>query len=130
MTLPELKESFEFLFKPDFSKIAPCIIISAIGQAFFSLSLGMGVLITYIKFGGRTLFITLDYLTNNINTPLVAVLAAIVATWICKTKSLNKELDVGNNLFSYKKSRLVISLLFLYEKITLFLQLLYTKGCT
>ncbi|WP_410497301.1 hypothetical protein [Cellulosilyticum sp. ST5] len=95
MTLPRLKESFAFLFKPDFSKIAPSIIISAIGQAFFSLSLGMGVLITYIKFGGRTLFIALDYLTNNINIPLVAVLAAIVATWICKTKSLNKELECG-----------------------------------
>lgn len=32
---------------PDFSKITPNLIFSAMGQAFFSLSLGMGALITY-----------------------------------------------------------------------------------
>lgn len=35
-----------YLF-PDFSKVTPDLILSAMGQAFFSLSLGMGALITY-----------------------------------------------------------------------------------
>ncbi|MFW6270752.1 MAG: sodium-dependent transporter [Bacillota bacterium] len=40
-------EGLTFLFKPDFSKISWQSINSAIGQAFFTLSLGMGAMITY-----------------------------------------------------------------------------------
>lgn len=223
-TLPGFKDAIIFLFKPDFAYITPSVIISAIGQAFFSLSLGMGALVTYgsyiskkenikgiacqvtiadtiialfsgllifpavftydlaptagpalifmslpqvflkmpggqifsalfflliivaavtsmismleilvtyvdektkfsrktstwlvvlaisiggliniagegplsfIKFAGMSIFETLDYLTNNITIPLVAVLTAIAATWIWKTKNLNAELEEG-----------------------------------
>ena len=45
-TLPGAKEGLSFLFKPDFSKIDGKVLISALGQGFFSLSLGMGALIT------------------------------------------------------------------------------------
>lgn len=41
------KQSFEFLFTPDFSKLNAKVIVEAIGQAFFSLSLGVGVILTY-----------------------------------------------------------------------------------
>ena len=37
----------EFLFRPDFSKITGTTVLMALGQAFFSLSIGMGTLITY-----------------------------------------------------------------------------------
>ncbi|WP_372636869.1 sodium-dependent transporter [Fodinibius sp.] len=37
----------EIYLLPDFSKVTPDLILSAMGQAFFSLSLGMGALITY-----------------------------------------------------------------------------------
>jgi len=50
VTLDGAREGVVFLFKPDFSTIgrAPAkIIIEALGQAFFSLSIGMGTLITY-----------------------------------------------------------------------------------
>ncbi len=47
VTLPGAKEGLNFLFKPDFSKVTSVTILEALGQAFFSLSLGMGVLITY-----------------------------------------------------------------------------------
>ena len=47
LTLPGAKEGLTFLFKPDFSKINGSVLIGALGQGFFSLSLGMGVLITY-----------------------------------------------------------------------------------
>lgn len=225
-TLPGFKTSLNFLFKPNFSKMTPTVIISAIGQAFFSLSLGMGALITYgsyisnkedlrklafqvsvadtiialfagllifpavftygleptagpslifislpqvflqmpfgrlfsilfflliivaamtsmvsileiiityidektkwsrktstwlavfaisiggminiagegplsgIKFAGRSIFETLDYFTNNVTIPLVAVLTAVVATWIWNTKNLNAELEIGGH---------------------------------
>ncbi|TLD83511.1 sodium-dependent transporter [Helicobacter sp. MIT 11-5569] len=40
-------DSFRFLFQPDFSKITSEVVVKAIGQAFFSLSLGVGVILTY-----------------------------------------------------------------------------------
>ncbi len=47
ITLTGAGQGLRFLFTPDFSKITPMVILEAIGQAFFSLSIGMGVLITY-----------------------------------------------------------------------------------
>lgn len=44
---PGAAVGFAEYLKPDFSMISPDLIFSAMGQAFFSLSLGMGALITY-----------------------------------------------------------------------------------
>lgn len=44
---PEAGVGLEIYLFPDFSKVTPDLILSAMGQAFFSLSLGMGALITY-----------------------------------------------------------------------------------
>ncbi len=46
-TLPNAMEGVKFLFKPDFSKVTGSTVLAALGQAFFSLSLGMGCMITY-----------------------------------------------------------------------------------
>jgi NSS family neurotransmitter:Na+ symporter len=50
ITLDGAGKGLEFLFRPDFSKLTPDSILSALGQAFFSLSLGMGCLITYASY--------------------------------------------------------------------------------
>jgi len=47
VTLPGAGRGISFLFEPDFSKITASTILEALGQAFFSLSIGMGTLITY-----------------------------------------------------------------------------------
>lgn len=47
LTLPKAPEGLRYFFHPDFSKITAETVINALGQAFFSLSLGMGILITY-----------------------------------------------------------------------------------
>lgn len=47
LSLPNASEGIAFFLNPDFSKINSDIFIRALGQAFFSLSLGMGILITY-----------------------------------------------------------------------------------
>ncbi len=47
LTLPNAMEGIKFYLIPDFSQITGKVIYSALGQAFFSLSLGMGALITY-----------------------------------------------------------------------------------
>ena len=47
ITLPNAMEGLAFYMIPDFSKITASVVYNAMGQAFFSLSLGMGALITY-----------------------------------------------------------------------------------
>lgn len=47
MTLSGFGESVEFMFNPDFSKITSSVFVEAMGQVFFSLSLGAGTIITY-----------------------------------------------------------------------------------
>lgn len=53
LTLPNSMQGVSFYLVPDFSKLTPDVIYSAIGQAFFSLSLGMGALITYGSYVSR-----------------------------------------------------------------------------
>jgi len=43
----ELGRALQFLFAPDFSKLTPSVVLAAIGQAFFSLGIGVGVMLTY-----------------------------------------------------------------------------------
>lgn len=50
LSLPKAQEGLVYFFRPDFSKVTPGVILSALGQAFFSLSLGMGILITYASY--------------------------------------------------------------------------------
>lgn len=47
ITLPGATSGLEFYLRPDFSKISWQMILAAMGQALFSLSLGMGTMITY-----------------------------------------------------------------------------------
>jgi len=47
VTLPGAQAGISFYLNPDFSKIDNKILIEALGQAFFSLSLGMGAMVTY-----------------------------------------------------------------------------------
>ena len=50
LTLPGAGKGVEYLVKPDFSKITPSVITSAMGQAFFSMSLGVGTILTYASY--------------------------------------------------------------------------------
>lgn len=47
LSLPNAMIGIKHYLVPDFSKINPSVVYSALGQAFFSLSLGMGALITF-----------------------------------------------------------------------------------
>jgi NSS family neurotransmitter:Na+ symporter len=47
VTLPGAGAGLDFYLNPDFSKIDGTVVLEALGQAFFSLSLGMGAMITY-----------------------------------------------------------------------------------
>lgn len=47
LLLPNSVKGVEFFLKPDFDKISIDVALNALGQAFYSLSLGMGILVTY-----------------------------------------------------------------------------------
>ena len=51
--LPGTRSGLEFLFKPDFSKVTRSVFLDALGQAFFSLSLGTACLCTYASYFSR-----------------------------------------------------------------------------
>lgn len=50
LTMPGAADGVAFLVKPDFSKITPRVVLSALGQAFFSLSIAIGCLATYASY--------------------------------------------------------------------------------
>ncbi len=52
ITLPNSGEGLAFLFKPDFSKITASVVLTALGLAFFKLSIGMGCMLTYGSYYG------------------------------------------------------------------------------
>src|SRR5699024_3281144 len=47
VTLPNAMEGIQFLFQPDFNKVTSHTVLEAMGQSFFTLSLGVSVMITY-----------------------------------------------------------------------------------
>lgn len=49
-SMPGSSRGLRFLLKPDFSKLTASVILNAVGQAFFSLSLAMGCLCTYASY--------------------------------------------------------------------------------
>ena len=50
LTLPGSMAGVEYMVKPDFSKLTSSSILAAMGQAFFSLSLGVGCILTYASY--------------------------------------------------------------------------------
>ncbi|MCA1031155.1 sodium-dependent transporter [Bacillus timonensis] len=69
LTLPGSSEGVAFLFSPDFSALTGEAILVALGHAFFSLSLGMGTMITYGS-----------YVPKNINLPTAATGVSLADT--------------------------------------------------
>lgn len=71
LTLDNAVAGVEFFLIPDISKITPSVVNGALSQAFFSLSLGMGILITYGS-----------YIDSKTNIPNSAKLVAITDTGV------------------------------------------------
>ncbi|MGN7029607.1 sodium-dependent transporter, partial [Neisseria sp. P0001.S003] len=71
VTLPGAMEGITFYLKPDFSKITTELFVFFLGQVFFALSLGFGVMITLSS-----------YLDKNENLVQTAVITAITNTII------------------------------------------------
>lgn len=72
---PGAGQGMAYLFKPDFSKITPQVFLAAMGQSFYSMSIGMGILITYSSYLDHKVKLT----PTAISTILADLVFAIIA---------------------------------------------------
>ena len=78
MSLPDASKGLEFLLKPDFSTVNADVFLGAMGQAFFSLSLGMGCLSTYASYFGSDTQMGKTALSVGVIDTMVAILAGLI----------------------------------------------------
>ena len=78
VTLPGGTEGIKFFFKPDFSKVTAATFLNAMGQSFFSLSIGLGCMITYASYFKRDTNLTTTTSNVIILDTFVAILASTV----------------------------------------------------
>lgn len=81
--LPEFGRGMEFLFVPDWSKVNGQVLIDAIGQAFFSLSVAMGIMVAYGSYLGDNTKIGKTAIQVATMDTIIAILAGIVIFPAC-----------------------------------------------
>lgn len=123
LTLPGALEGIKFLFFPDFSKITAETVLLALGQAFFTLSVGVSVMVTYSSYVPKSANLTksaLSIVMMNIFVVILAGLAIFPAVF-----SFGLEPDAGPvllfevlpNIFN----RLPFGMVFFFAFLVLFL---------
>ncbi len=75
---PGAKKGLEFYLKPDFSKINPKVILFAMTQAFFSLSIGMGTMITYGSYLPKEDYLPSSAFMVSLTDTLVAIMSGLI----------------------------------------------------
>ncbi|HHF3392552.1 TPA: sodium-dependent transporter [Haemophilus influenzae] len=78
VTLPGAMEGITFYLKPDFSKITPQLFIFVLGQVFFALSLGFGVLITLSSYLNKEENLIHTAVITGFTNTIIAVLAGFM----------------------------------------------------
>ena len=74
----DIRSGLDFLFNPDFSKLTPKVVFLALGQAFFSVAIGVGMLITYGAYVPKNVSLPKAAFTISLVDAAVALLAGIV----------------------------------------------------
>ena len=78
LTLPDASKGLTFLLKPDFSKVSGSTCLSAMGQAFFSLSVGICCLCTYACYFRKDIDLIRDGFGVATIDTLVALMSGLV----------------------------------------------------
>lgn len=78
LSLPGAGKGLKFLFQPDFSKVSGTIVLSAMGQAFFSLSVGICCLCTYACYFSKEVNLFKDGLSVAAIDTLVALCSGLI----------------------------------------------------
>ena len=98
LSLPGAADGLTYFLSPDFSKISPSVVVSAMGQAFFSLSLGMGILVTYASYYPDNTRLTRTSMTVALLSLLVALLMGCIIFPAVTTYGLNAHSVQGPTL--------------------------------
>lgn len=110
LTLPGAGTGISFYLKPDFAKLNTNVLFFAVGQAFFSLSLGMGTMMTYGSYISKK-----DNLVSSagwvcFSTTLVAFLAGIIIfPTLFATPGINPEVFKAETGLMFQVLPLIIS---------------------
>lgn len=78
LLLPGAADGLKFLFAPDFSHVTGRTVLNALGQAFFSLSLGVGTMIIYGSYFSSKTPIVKSATTTAVLDTMVAVMAGVL----------------------------------------------------
>lgn len=76
--LPGAGKGLAFLFKPDISKVDGDMFLGALGQSFYSLSIGMGCVCTYASYFSRQTNLAASAVQISVIDCLVAILAGMM----------------------------------------------------
>lgn len=91
MTLPGGKEGLAFYLVPDFGKITPMVIVSAMNQAFFTLSIGIGSMAIFGSYIGKER----SLMGESVSVICLDTFVALVAGLIIFPACFSYDLEVG-----------------------------------
>jgi neurotransmitter:Na+ symporter, NSS family len=95
MTTSGYQQGLQFLFSPDFHKISGKVVLMAMGQAFFSLSLGMGSIMVYGSYLPKNVSIAKASVIIALADTSVALLAGVAIFPIVFTNGLQPDSGAG-----------------------------------
>ena len=76
--LPGAWKGVEYLFKPDFSKVTKDVFLGALGQSFYSLSVGMGCICTFASYFSKETNLTRSAVQISFIDTFIAILAGLI----------------------------------------------------
>lgn len=94
--LPGGKEGLAFYLLPDFSKITPKVVVSAMNQAFFTLSIGVGSMAIFGSYIGKERSLMGESISVIVLDTFVALVAGLIIFPACFTYDL--EVGAGPSL--------------------------------
>lgn len=130
LTLPKAADGIAFFLNPDFSKITPGVVINALGQAFFSLSLGMGILITYSGYFPKDARLVKTAVTVSALDLMVALLMGFIIFPAVMSFSLDNESLEGAALVFVTMPEVFAQMPFTRVWSSLFFLLLFVAALT
>lgn len=95
VTMANASLGLDYLFRPDWSALTPTAILAALGQAFFTMSLGQGTMITYGSYLHQKENVLSACLPALLMDTIVSILAAIAVFTIVFSVGLNPDVGPG-----------------------------------
>lgn len=127
-TLPNAAAGIEFMFKPDFSKFNAHMVLTALGQALFTLSIGMGAMLIYGSYLPKTEKIGKNLFSIIIFDTIFALLAGVLI--FCSVFSFGMQPEVGPSLVFITLPKIFAQMQFGYIVAVLFFILLFFAAFT